>query len=1006
MNCSAPEAAPRYPLHLLVLMTALCLLLPWSPAASAEVVVVAQDSFTRTVAAGWGVADTGGPWTSCATCSVSGGRGRTTLAKGSGAELLLSSVSSTDNDVTAGVSVDRMPTGGGTYFSLVARGTAGSGYRGKVRMLPNGALALSILRMQAWTETALASTELPSPTVAVGSTLMVRMQAIGAAPSSLKLKVWRKGTAEPVGWQVNTTDSTATLQSPGSVGLFMYLSGSTSNGPTTLDVDDFSVRRDGVAPNQPPVAAFTTQTKDLTVAVDATSSADPDGAITDYLWHFGDGNTATGVKPAPHAYSRPGNYLVTLTVTDTGNATATRSSTIAAVAPSPTVPKVGAQLPVQYDPSTIPADAKYVAPKGSDATGNGSLLSPFASVQKALNSSAAGGTVIVRGGNYPTSGTFAAITKPNVVVKAYPGETPVFDYTIPGSTGFQTEGALRYAPYSEMPRASGLGMAANSLPVATFINGVPSGLAADRGFACVSSSPPFSITAPSSQSASGCNNGSVARVVTGFFPDQMWLRGTRLTQVSDKGKVRDGMFYVSVADNRVYLSATDAATAAADPSGWRTSNSSQSQAQGLLITTSGVTVKGLRIHGFSSTWGYTPIYLNETSANNTFDSLLVTDAAAQGVHAGGTTSRVIQGATLRNTTIQGANWVGMVGSYIDDLTVKESVISNTNADKEFDFAPVSGAIKLSKADRTRITGNDLLANTGHTLWFDQSCYQAVVASNRILGSSHSSLFFEISHGLTMVNNFVKPASNTKEPVIRLASGGDIRLVNNTLVGGANSISMIADPRSGRYDSDGNGTKDRWCAEHAFRYDGSSSFAACDTRYNDIIAEDFDRARSGAFGSINRTPGMDWQMDVVMLVNNVMAMPTGGGDTNTCSADTNLCVRTGGVFQLANSAWGSILTSSTIADGNLYDNNDITAVVNTDGGTYTPHRGIGAWRSILVSAPVSNPAAEAAGVSGSGLVDSNGALLDASSHSRAAAVPKDSRVNEFVPAGTRHYGWLG
>ncbi len=1006
MNSSATDATPRYPLILIILTTALCLLLPWPPAASAALTAVAQDSFTRTVAGGWGSADSGGAWTSCATCSVSGGKGHVSLTKGSGAELLLSSVSSTDNDVTASVSVDRMPTGGGTYFSLVARGTAGNGYRGKVRMLPNGTLALSILRMQAWTETTLAYTELPSPIVAVGSTLMVRMQAIGAAPSSLRLKMWRKGTAEPVGWQVNTTDLTAALQSPGSVGLFMYLSGSTSNGPTTLDVDDFSVRRDGVAPNQPPVAAFTTQTKDLTAAVDATSSADPDGAITDYRWDFGDGTTATGVKPATHAYSRPGNYLVTLTVTDTGNATASRSSTIAAVAPSPTVPKVGAQLPVQYDPSTIPADAKYVAPKGSDATGNGSLLSPFASVQKALNSSAAGGTVIVRGGNYPTSGTFAAITKSNVVVKAYPGETPVFDYTIPGSTNFQTEGALRYAPYTEMPRAAGLGMAANSLPLATFTNGVPTGLAADRGFACVSPSPPFSITAPSSQSAGGCSNGTAARVVTGFFPDQMWLRGNRLTQVSDKSKVRDGRFYVSEADNRVYLSAADASTAIANPSDWRTSNSSQSQAHGLLSITSGVTVQGLHIHGYSSTWGYTPIYLNETSARNTLDSVLVTDPSAQGLHAGGSTSRLVQGATLRNITIRGANWIGLVGSYIDDFTVHQSVLRAANPHKEFDFAPVSGAMKLSKAARTRITGNDLIDNTGHTLWFDQSSYQAVVANNRIIGSSHASVFFEISHGLTMVNNLVKPAPNTQEPVIRIASGGDIRLVNNTLVGGANSISMIADPRSGRYDSDGNGTKDRWCAEHAFRYDGSSSFAACDTRYNDIIAEDFDRARSGAFGPVNRTPGMDWQMDVVMLVNNILAMPTGGGDTNTCSADTNLCVRTGSVFQLANSAWGSILTPSTIADGNLYDNNDITAVVNTDGGTYTPHRGIGAWRNVLASAPVSNTTAEAAGVSGNGLVDSNGALLDTSSHSRAAAVPKDATVNEFVPAGTRHFGWLG
>ncbi len=51
------------------------------------------------------------------------------------------------------------------------------------------------------------------------------------------------------------------------------------------------------------------------VAFDAVGSSDPDGALTGFAWDFGDGNTGTGVR-ATHVFAQPGDYTVTLTVTD------------------------------------------------------------------------------------------------------------------------------------------------------------------------------------------------------------------------------------------------------------------------------------------------------------------------------------------------------------------------------------------------------------------------------------------------------------------------------------------------------------------------------------------------------------------------------------------------------------------------------------------------------------------------------------------------------------------
>jgi PKD repeat protein len=72
----------------------------------------------------------------------------------------------------------------------------------------------------------------------------------------------------------------------------------------------------------PPVAQFSyTPEKPLvneTVIFDASESYDPDGTIESYEWNFGDGSP-NETLPTPlieHAYSAPGNYTVTLVVTD------------------------------------------------------------------------------------------------------------------------------------------------------------------------------------------------------------------------------------------------------------------------------------------------------------------------------------------------------------------------------------------------------------------------------------------------------------------------------------------------------------------------------------------------------------------------------------------------------------------------------------------------------------------------------------------------------------------
>ena len=75
-----------------------------------------------------------------------------------------------------------------------------------------------------------------------------------------------------------------------------------------------------IIPNQPPIASFISGNRarpGVPVALDASATVDPDGTPGAFAWSFGDGRSALlGTPVGSHAFTRPGNYRVTLTVTD------------------------------------------------------------------------------------------------------------------------------------------------------------------------------------------------------------------------------------------------------------------------------------------------------------------------------------------------------------------------------------------------------------------------------------------------------------------------------------------------------------------------------------------------------------------------------------------------------------------------------------------------------------------------------------------------------------------
>ncbi len=95
----------------------------------------------------------------------------------------------------------------------------------------------------------------------------MRVQVEGTAPTTLRARAWKVGSAEPTTWRSRRTDTTADLQAAGGIGLSSYLSSSTTTGPVAVRWDDLRTTGGGSTPpaNTPPTAAFTSTTDGLAV---------------------------------------------------------------------------------------------------------------------------------------------------------------------------------------------------------------------------------------------------------------------------------------------------------------------------------------------------------------------------------------------------------------------------------------------------------------------------------------------------------------------------------------------------------------------------------------------------------------------------------------------------------------------------------------------------------------------------------------------------------------------
>ena len=144
-----------------------------------------------------------------------------------------------------------------------------------------------------------------------------------------------------------------------------WISGSIMRNQTPFATYRIGYDLFGIGGNQSPVAVASASSSGgdipLTVNFSSTGSNDPNGTVAGYLWDFGDGSTSTDANPV-HIFTTPGNYVVTVTVTDNQGAKSTNTVPVAVTAPNiPPVAVATANPPQGAAPLSVvfTADGSY-----------------------------------------------------------------------------------------------------------------------------------------------------------------------------------------------------------------------------------------------------------------------------------------------------------------------------------------------------------------------------------------------------------------------------------------------------------------------------------------------------------------------------------------------------------------------------------------------------------------------------------------------------------------------
>jgi len=439
------------------------------------------------------------------------------------------------------------------------------------------------------------------------------------------------------------------------------------------------------------------------------------------------------------------NFTVTAETSSTGIVLPTPSGPTPAPSPATPDPSTPPAPPTSPSTSTgsaalgstnypIPAGALFVSPRGSNSA-TGTQDEPLQTVAAAIAMATSGGTIVMRAGSY-----HEGVTVPNnksLTIQSYPKEAAWFEGSSVVDNWVKTGAVWTSANWTAQ---------FDSSPTFTF--GAPDGTSS--GWQFVNPAHPMAA-----------------------HPDQVWIGGVSQQQVASLSQVGAGKFFVDYSAHKLYLGS--------DPSSATVRASDIAKA--ISIRGAGSTVRGIGVERFAPSVAHMGAITAELP-NVTIENVIINDSATTGLFV------MQSGDVIRNVTLLRNGMLGSSMSTADNLTISGMLASGNNTEN-FNNAPVSGGLKISRSRGVTVTNSDFSGNNGPGLWFDESVYDGTVTGSTISNNDGHGLILEISTKFVVANNVILGNSDNG---IKLNNTSDVAIWNNTLSGNGRSINIVQDSR--------------------------------------------------------------------------------------------------------------------------------------------------------------------------------------------------------------------
>lgn len=442
------------------------------------------------------------------------------------------------------------------------------------------------------------------------------------------------------------------------------------------------------------------------------------------------GSATSGTSPSSTSSSSSASSSTTSSATSAATGS-TAASGVGAASAGPAGSAGSASVgSVRYP---VPAQAIFVSPAGQDSNA-GTLSAPVRTLATALSLAPSGGTVVMRGGTYHES---VSVTSP-VTIENYPGESVWLDGSSRVS-GFVATGTSWTLP--------GWSYAFDHSP--TFTSGAPDGTSAGWQFV----DPKYPM-AP--------------------YPDQLWVDGRPLAQVSAGVTPRAGQFSVNTAAHTLQVGS--------NPNGHLVEASTLQVA--MNIRAAHTTVRGIGVRRYADSVPQMGAITIE-SPSVTLENVDVEDMATSGLFVGASS------AVLRDVTVNRSGMLGVGGNYAYSALFDGVRVTNSNT-QHFNLFPVAGGIKLARSRGVVVRNSVVSGNDGTGIWFDESSYGMTITGNTVANNAGHGIAIEISGGALIANNLI---INDAQNGLKINDANDVRIWNNTIVGTGRPINIVQDSRT-------------------------------------------------------------------------------------------------------------------------------------------------------------------------------------------------------------------